>query len=396
MPKLLQINVTVNWGSTGKIAEQIGLHAMSCGWDSYIAYGRMMNSSKSKLIKIGSKFDVYEHYIENRFLDNEGLASRQATKNFLKIVDNLKPDIVQLHNIHDHYLNYQLLFEYLNKTGIKVVWTFHDCWAFTGHCFHFIAKKCERWKAQCYDCLLKNEYPKTLLDRSRKHFELKKHLFTNCNNITIVPVSYWMGKFVKESFFKEKQIKVIHNGIDLQTFKPCGTHLSQEDDIFRIIAVSNIWCRDKGEFDIYKLRKMLPEEKYEIIMVGLTDGQVKRLPLGIKGFKRTQNVEELVSLYSKANVLINPTYADTFPTVNIEALACGTPVITYHTGGSPEAVDEKTGIVVEQGDVKALVDAICKMEKSPLSSEDCRQRAEKLFDKDKCFGQYIQLYDSLL
>lgn len=395
MPTLLQINVSANWGSTGKIAEQIGVCAMSHGWISYIAYGRSMNLSKNKLLKIGSMFDVYEHYAENLFLDNEGLASRQATKKFLRIVDDIKPDIVHLHNIHDHYLNYRLLFDYLNKNEIKVVWTFHDCWPFTGHCFHFITKKCIRWKTQCYDCVLKNEYPKTLLDRSRKHYKLKKQLFTNCKNITIVPVSYWMEEFVKESFFNKKHIKVIHNGIDLETFKPSGASLSQ-DGIFRIIAVSNVWNQDKGEFDIYKLRERLPEEKYEIMMVGLTDKQVKRLPSGIKGFRRTQNVDELVKLYSKANVLINPTYADTFPTVNIEALACGIPVITYRTGGATEAIDEKTGIVVEQGDLNALVDAIYKMECFPLSSDDCRRRAEKLFDKNKCFSQYIHLYNTLL
>ena len=390
MPKLLQINVTVNWGSTGKIAEQIGLHAMSCGWDSYIAYGRMMNPSKSKLIKIGSKFDVYEHYIENRFLDNEGLASRQATKNFLKIVDNLKPDIVQLHNIHDHYLNYPLLFTYLATLDIPIIWTQHDCWTFTGGCMYYDLQNCDKWKTQCRSC---PERRALLCDISEKQFTLKWNLLSKINNLTYVSVSDWLENSLRESHQKDRPIITIHNGIDISLFRPLRIKLN--DGIFRIIGVASIWDKRKGLDDFVKLYSILPP-KFEITLVGLTPKQIKTLPIGIRGVTRTESTQKLVELYSMADVFVNPTYSDNFPTTNIEALACGTPVITYRTGGSPEAVDEKTGIVVEQGDVKALADAICKMEKSPLSSEDCRQRAEKLFDKDKCFGQYIQLYDSLL
>lgn len=181
---LLQINVTANWGSTGKIAEQIGQCAIAHGWESYIAYGRWYNPSQSYLIKIGDKLNMYQHYAEQRIFDNEGLCSRRATKEFIKRIDEIKPNVIQLHNIHDHYLNYRLLFEYLNKTDIKVVWTFHDCWAFTGHCFHFITKGCERWKSGCFDCPLQHEYPKTLFDRSRKNYTMKKNLFGANNNLT--------------------------------------------------------------------------------------------------------------------------------------------------------------------------------------------------------------------
>ena len=397
MPTLLQINITANWGSTGKIAESIGLAAIQQGWESYIAYGRWCNPSQSHLIKVGNKLDMYMHYGEQRIRDNEGLCSRGATKRLIKQIMEIKPDVVQLHNIHDHYLNYRLLFEYLNQTDTKVVWTFHDCWAFTGHCFHFVTKKCDRWKSGCYDCPLKNEYPKTLVDRSKEHWVLKKNLFTGCKNLTIVPVSDWMGNFVKESFLKDKRICVIKNGVDLNTFRSLVPHSSSElNRKFKILAVSSVWYPDKGELDIYKLRSMLPDDDYEITMVGLSAEQAKKLPSGIIGIQRTQNVQELVQLYSDADVLINPTYADTFPTVNLEALACGTPVITYRTGGSPEAIDNKTGFVVPQGDVAALANAIMNMRSNPLSSEVCRKRAEEFFDKDKCFEQYVNLYNELL
>ena len=397
MPTLLQINVTANWGSTGKIAEQIGLCAMKHGWESYIAYGRWCNPSNSHLIKVGNKLDMYMHYAEQRIRDNEGLCSRGATKRLIKIISEIRPDVVQLHNIHDHYLNYRLLFEYLNKTEIKVVWTLHDCWAFTGHCFHFVTKNCDKWKNGCFECPLKNEYPRTFLDRSKEHWLLKKELLTRCKNLTIVPVSDWLANFVKESFLKEKRINVIKNGVDLNIFKPSTSlNISKTNSKFKILAVSSVWNPDKGELDIYKLREMLSEDKFEITMVGLSVNQYKKIPKGIIGIQRTQNLQELVKLYSDANVLINPTYADTFPNVNLEALACGTPVITYRTGGSPEAIDEKTGVVIEQGDVNGLVEAIYRMKEKTLSSADCRKRAEECFDKDKCFEKYVELYEKLI
>lgn len=372
---------------------------------------------------------MYVHYFENRIFDREGLSSRRATKALIRHIEELKPDVISLHNIHDHYLNYELLFRYLNETDIKVVWTFHDCWAFTGHCFHFVTKDCMRWKTGCHDCPLHHLYPNTVLDRSVKNYALKKELFSANRNLAIVACSEWLGDFVKESFLKDKRIEVIHNGVDLQMFRPYGVSDSFKEfqDVsggrFKIIAVSSVWYPNKGELDIYKLRTMLPEEEYEITMVGLSAEQAKNLPKGIRGIQRTQNVQELSQLYSEADVLINPTYEDNFPTVNIEALACGTPVITYRTGGSPEAVRDEvsdgfkefsfdsaqdkrqvsggtelynTGMVIEQGNVVALANAIMQMKDDPLSSADCRKRAEELFDKDKCFEKYVELYEELL
>lgn len=404
MPTLLQINVTANWGSTGKIAEQIGVVVQKHGWDSFIAYGRNMNPSNNKLIKIGSMVDVYEHFIENRSLDKEGLASRRSTNSLLKIIAQIKPDVVHLHNIHDHYLNYRKLFEYLNQTDIKVVWTFHDCWAFTGHCYHFVSVNCNKWQTECNKCPTRNKF----IDRSRENFLLKKSLFSANKNLTIVSCSEWMNELVKMSFLKEKRTLVIHNGVDLNIFKP--TSISKQNEgkepcmslndkalqrKFKIIAVSNIWLPYKGLNDIFKLQEMLPDN-YEFIIVGLKAKQVKNLPSGIRGIQRTTNVQELVGLYNEADVLINPTYSDTFPTVNLEALACGTPVITYQTGGSPEAIDAKTGVVVEQGNLKKLAETIVNIINKPLKSWECRKRAEDHFDKDKCFEKYIDLYESII
>lgn len=395
MPKLLQINITANWGSTGKIAESIGIAALSHGWESYIAYGRWANPSCSRLIKVGNSLNKYLHFAEQRVFDNEGLCSRGATRQLIKQIEEIKPDIVQLHNIHDHYLNYRILFGYLNQTSIKVVWTFHDCWSFTGHCFHFVTKDCEKWKTGCFECPMKNVLPKTVLDKSKEHYELKKAIFGGCKNLTIVPCSDWMAGFVRQSFLKDKRIEVIKNGVDISLFKP--TNQWTDDGKYRILAVSNVWNQEKGLYDIYELRSMLPP-MFLITVVGLNEKQLKDLPNGITGIKRTQNVQELVNLYSRANVLINPTYADTFPTVNLEALACGTPVVTYNTGGSPETIDDNTGVVIDQGDVKGMAMAIkniCTKDRARFVS-DCRERAEKEFDNEKCFERYMELYNVLL
>lgn len=395
MPTLLQINVTANWGSTGRIAEQIGQSAIKSGWTSYIAYRWNHHPSMSKLIRVSGKYGMYFHYLGNYLLDKEGLFSSKDTKQLITRIKEIKPDVIHLHNIHDHWLNYKLLFEYLNQTDIKIVWTFHDCWSFTGHCFHFVTKNCDRWKTLCHDCPLQHEYPKTMVDRSTKNFELKKKLFGGNKNLSIVACSEWMGNFVKESFLKDKPLVVIHNGVDLKVFHPTLPKKSFEDAKFRVLAVSNVWNKEKGINDIYKLREVLSDE-YQITIVGLSDKQMKTLPPDIIGVQRTQNVQQLVDLYSESDVLINPTYADTFPTVNLEALACGTPIITYRTGGSPEAIDEKTGVVVEQGDIKGVIAALHRMKESPFLVEDCQKRVESFFEKDRCFERYVNLYSNLI
>lgn len=394
MSKLLQLNECLNF-STGIIAQQIGEQAIANGWESWIAYSSREPKlpSESNIVEVGTRINSYLHYVESKLFDREGLASRSATNILIEKIKEIKPDVIQLHNIHDHWLNYRILFEYLNKTDIKVVWTFHDSWAFTGHCFHFVTKGCERWKTECLDCPLQKEYPKTLVDRSQKNYKLKKELFAANKNLTIVACSEWMADLVKYSFLKGKRIEVIHNGIDLNVFKPVGTKII--DGQFRILAVSNVWNKEKGLFDILKLRDLLSSE-FRITVVGLNKEQLQGLPEGIQGIERTQKVDELVKLYSESDVLINPTYADTFPTINIEALACGTPVITYKTGGSPEIIDEKTGVVVEQGNLEALTNAITSLREKPLDSEECRKRAETLFNKEERFKDYINLYEKLL
>ena len=394
--KLLQIDSCLVTGSTGRITESVAQLAQSRGWECYIVHGGryVKRPSCMKDIQSVSPLGEYLHYAESLLRDNHGLASRRATRKVVEKIKQIKPDVVQLHCVHGYYLNYKILFEYLNSTDIPVVWTFHDCWAFTGHCAHFVTAGCEKWRTGCYDCPLKGDYPKSFVDCSKRNYDLKKQLFATNNNLHIVPVSDWMADFVKQSFLKDKDIRVIKNGVDLNVFKAGDPQAGKK----RILGVSGVWSKDKGLYDFHRLRELLAPNKYEIVLVGLSKEQVKELPCGIVGIEHTESVHELADLYASATVFVNPTYADTFPTVNLEALACGTPVITYWTGGSPEAIDEKTGLVVEQGDVNGLVAAIediCSRDRIQLK-KDCRERAEQEFDKDKCFEKYIKLYESLL
>ena len=398
MATLLQINVTANCGSHGKIAEEIGQLALKRGWRSVIAYGRWWKPSNSELLRVGNDIDVKEHAIESRLLDNHGLASRCATKRFVQRIKEIKPDIIHLHNIHGYFLNYRILFDYLGKVDIPVVWTLHDCWSMTGHCVHFESVGCDKWLTECHDCKYYGTYPSSLFrDNSKQNYYLNKYYFTLPRNLTIVPVCHWLDNIVKESFLSKYPTRVIHNGIDLSVFST-QSFSPTKNEKFTILGVASNWKYDKGKAEFSKLSE---NESYRVIMVGVSDDIKKELPPTIQCVRRTSNVEELIKLYSMADVLVNPTQNDTYPTVNLEAMACGTPVITYKTGGSPEAVNEETGIVVERGDYEGLVKAIESIrnktcENREIQRINCRERAEHYFDKNICYEQYLKLYQEIL
>ncbi|MDL2264899.1 glycosyltransferase family 4 protein [Parabacteroides sp. OttesenSCG-928-G07] len=399
--KLLQINTSLNKGSTGRIAEQIGLQAITTGIDSYIGYGRGCLNSKNKVIKIGGEKDVYRHIMQTRLMDNHGFSSISATKKFIQEIEAIQPDIIHLHNIHGYYLNIDILFKYLNKKKVPVVWTLHDCWPLTGHCAHFDFVNCHKWQTECNYCPNTKAYPKSLFfDRSKQNYYRKKELFTSKKEIVFITPSQWLADIVKQSFLKDYPVQVIPNGIDLSVFSP-----QQESEIRSkykinakniILGVANVWSQRKGLDDFLKLSNLLSNEQC-ILLVGLKKEEQKKLPTNIIGIDKTENIKELAAFYSLADVFVNPTWVDNFPTTNIEALACGTPVVTYNTGGSPEAIDTNTGIVVEKGDIKGLYNAIiniCKDGKA-LYSESCRKRAEKEFNMKDKFQKYIDLYHKI-
>lgn len=399
---ILQINSVVNSGSTGRIAEEIGQTAISCGWESFIAYGRNERPSVSKLIKIGSEKDIRWHGVQTRLFDKHGFASRKTTFDFVKQIDEIKPDIIHLHNIHGYYINIEILFYYLKKVNLPVVWTLHDCWPITGHCSYFTFIGCEKWKSECYSCPQKKEYPASwLIDRSKKNFHLKKELSSSLSNLTLVPVSNWLSGILRESFLKIFPMKVIYNGINTEVFKPSrGNSFRIKyglDSKFLLLGVASVWSPRKGLRDFIELSKLLNKD-YQLVLVGLTKAQIREIPNNIIGIERTENVDELAEVYASSDVFVNPTYEDNFPTTNLESLACGTPIITYKTGGSHESIDENTGIVVEQGNIKKLEDAIKEIKRrgKQYYSKACVERVHRLYKKEDKYREYIKLYDSLL
>ncbi|MCF2660286.1 glycosyltransferase [Parabacteroides distasonis] len=399
MPILLQINTTLNSGSTGRIAEQIALLAESKGWTCYVAHGcRYVNESKVKHIQIGTKIGNYIHAFIGEYLGLHGFGSVIATYIFIRKLKKIRPDVVHLHNLHGYYINIKLLFEYLAKENLPVVWTLHDCWSFTGHCTHFENAGCEKWKTGCHDCsLLMQQYKSRIFDRTRNNYCVKKQLYTTIRNMTIVPVSNWLGRYVNKSILQQHQVCVIHNGIDLSVFKPLQSDIRERlaIDAHKKIVLGVVASGFKGKDEFIRLAA---NNSYQIVLVGINKKWQAEVPDSIICIERTNNQKVLAEYYSIADVFVNPTYDDTFPTTNLEAQACGTPVVTYKAGGSPETLDDKTGISVIRGDFDALsaaIDLVLSKGKQHYSKA-CRERAEKFFNKDERFEDYIRLYDRVL
>ena len=400
MPKLLQVNVSSNWGSTGMIAEECNRIARSRGWHTYFAFGRYSNPSESTVIAgPNSIVDVYEHFLENRLLDNEGLSSRNATRLLVERIKESQPDIVHLHNIHDHWLNYKILFEYLNHTDIMVVWTFHDFWAVTGHCNHFIGFGCNKFESECCDCPSLGGHVLPLVKRTKRNFYLKKRLFTDNKSLTIVPVSNWVAKNVRQSFLKDKEIRVIPNGVDTTVFKPTEgfNHPKIKQDTFVIMAVSSQWKSGaKGLDDYIAMSKMLKQDE-AIVLVGVSKDRLDSLPQKIIGIERTNDQQELASIYTRANVICSLSTAETFGLSIIEGYACGVPAIVYDNTAQPDLITPHTGFVVPNKDYRSAYNAIevIKEKGRAYYKDSCISLAKSQFSKEMCYNKYMELYEEL-
>lgn len=399
--KVLEINTICGKGSTGRIACQIADVVVQNGGEATVAYGRdyYPQGCNVPVFRIGSDIGVKIHAGLSRITDRQGFYSKRATKRLIEFIEEYNPDIIHLHNLHGYYLNLPVLFSFLSIYNRPVVWTLHDCWAFTGHCSHFDYIGCDKWKTGCHHCPQKKRYPKSLiLDQSKRNWEEKKRLFTLISNMTIVTPSYWLAGLVKESFLKKYPVEVIHNGVNLEVFKPTPSPWKEDHGITKpiVLACASLWDKRKGYSDVLKLSELLPE--YQIVIVGISKKQAKVLPSSVLGIQRTDSVEELVKIYSAADVFINPTYEDNFPTVNLEAIACGTPVITYDTGGSPECVDEKNGVVVPKGDMNELKNAISsKIENVLMSNANVVIRSTvQAFSKDERFFDYFKVIRDII
>jgi len=406
--KVLFLNTVAGKGSVGRIVTGIASRLRDRGTDSLIAYGRWEAPENFHTYRIGSDADVYFHGAMSRLTDRHGLYSKKATERLIEKIRQYDPEIIHLHNIHGYYVNYRVLFTYLKNEYSKdpahrIVWTLHDCWTFTGHCVHFEYAGCDRWKTECFNCPEKLQYPRSfLLDSSRSNYRLKKELFTGVDNLQIVTPSEWLRSRVKESFLKEYPVEIIPTGIDLDVFKPEKSDLRERYGLTGrkiLLGVANPWRDRKGFSDFKELAASLGEDK-AVVMIGLNQKQagIMKEYKNVIPVLKTDSVKEMAEWYSIADIYVNLTQEDTFPTTNIEAMACGTPVITYRAGGSPESLTSETGIVTGENNISSVIKAIDEllsgdMEKTALA---CRERACD-YDSGKRFLSYIEnIYEKVL
>lgn len=401
MPRLLIINVALNWGSTGKIVEGIGSLAKSQGWDVYVAHGaRYKNKSCLEAIQVSSRAEELVHYVESTFFDAQGLGSRCATKRFLRELDKITPDVVHIHNIHGCFLNYPLLFSYLHDKQIPIVWTLHDCWAMTGHCVHFERTHCEKWQTMCEKCPQKKDFPTSyLLDRSKRNYALKKQLLTSLDRMRITTVSAWLKGVAEQSYLNKFPIDVVPNGIDTSRFVHTDTDIKKRFQIeskILLLAVASGFEERKGIFDYVALSKILTD-KYQLMLVGVNDKDRKVLPNNVIAVSRANGSEELAAFYSAADVLLSLSYEETFGLTILEAMACGTPAVVYDNTAQPELITPKTGFVVESGNVEKVKEAIgvvCSKGREYYAAA-CRNYALK-YDEMRSYQKYLELYKTIM
>lgn len=391
--KIVQINATCGIGSTGKICVGISQLLSAFEMENHIVCSKS-NDYPLGIICSTSNYTLMQA-VQSRMIGNYGFQSKRETKRMIRELERLHPDIVHLHNIHGHDCNLSILFSYFKEHGTKLIWTFHDCWAFTAYCPYFTRVQCDKWKTSCERCPQYRDHS-FLFDRSKFLYQKKKDLFAGLD-MTIVTPSQWLADLVKESFLGEYPVSVIHNGIDLSVFRPTETRFREKyripHDKNILLGVAFDWGIRKGLDVFVELAERLDPKHYQIVLVGTNDAVDKLLPANVISIHRTQNQQELAEIYSAADLFLTPTREDNYPTVNMEALACGTPVLTFKTGGSPEMLDETCGSVVSVDDVTAFEEEIIRIcTERPFTTAQCLNRAAT-FDQNQKFKEYIDLYE---
>ena len=421
--RVAHINVTATL-STGGIALSICRVLMSRGHKALVAFARGYHPVDMPWLRIGNQAERAWHLLWARIADRAGFAGRRGTRKLVQKLDAYRPDIVHLHNLHGYYLHLPTLFRWLEKTGAPVVWTLHDCWAYTGHCAYYTmasgdasraegrthrratTRGCDRYKRGCGHCPQKRAYPRSVgLDQSARNWREKRMVENALRRLWLVTPSQWLAGEVRKSFLRNHPVYVIPNGIDLAAFRPCED-LEHLEDVIRknrleelgerrmLLSVASVWDARKGLEDFYELSKLLGDE-YRIVLVGLTDWQREWLPNNIIGIGRTENLRELCTLYTVANLYISLSHEETMGMTLLEAMACGTQVLCYDVTALPESVTDQVGGVVPIGNIAAVAEAVKRLCDSPKAAAACRKHAET-YDKDKRYIAYIRLYEEIL
>ena len=395
--KVLEINSVCGIRSTGRICTDLADVLKENGHECKIAYGRETATEKYKDIsyRIGSDADIKLHALKARLFDSAGFGSKKVTEGLIEKIKEYDPDIIHLHNIHGYYIDIEILFNYLAAADKPVIWTLHDCWAFTGHCAYFTTAACDRWKSECCDCPMKKSYPSSiLLDRSKQNWNKKKALFTSVKNMTLVTPSEWLAWLVRQSFLGKYPVKAIPNGIDLAAFKPTKSNFREKYGLQNkkvILGVATAWSERKGLNEFKELASLLDED-YKVVLLGLNAEQIKDLPQNILGLPSTDTLEELAGIYTEADVFVNAGKEETMGLTTVEAMACGTPAAVSNLTAVPEVVTPDGGIVLEKLTAEGIKQGI---EKVLGTAFNTRKNAEK-YEKKQQYFKYLNLYNEIL
>lgn len=403
--KVFAINTVCGTGSTGRIAVDLAHMLLEKGDECCIAFSRgsadvsQLRLSGVDTYQFGNKWEICYHGMMTRITDRHGMYSLKATRDLIQKIREYAPDLIQLHNVHGYYLNIELLFNFLKEYGKPVVWTLHDCWTYTGHCSHYTCVSCEKWLTQCYECPLKRDYPGSLIkDNSKENYQVKKKLFTSVPNMHLVTPSEWLKGEVEKSFFQGIPCTAVPNGIETETFVKTETDIRERLGLGNkkiVLGVANVWTKQKGIDDFKALSRML-DSSYQLVMVGMDKTRRKELPENILALERTKNMEELVELYSTADVYFNSSIEETMGMTTGEAICCGTPVVVYDSTAIAESVGEGCGFVLRAGDIEGVknsIEQICKDRKR--FSEACLAY-KKRFDKKISNESYYRIYQDML
>ena len=399
--RILYINESIGTGSVANIIEQIGIKAQSLGYTCMVAHGaRYVGTSCLPHYAFSSKVEEYMHGILSLLGNAHGLGSRMATRRLIAFIQKWKPTLIHLHNLHGYYLNYPFLFDYLKQANIPVVWTLHDCWALTGRCAHFTLSGCEQWKTGCRKCPMYRDYPRSVLcGFTQRNFELKKHAFNGIKNMTVTTVSEWLNRQVAQSLLQAYPCQTILNGIDVQHFHPVVSDWRKRwkaEMKVVLLGVASQWTETKGWSDWLQLTRQL-DDTYCVVLIGVNEQQKRQLPSNCITISHIADKHEMAEIYSSADIYVNLAHQESFGLTLIEAMACGTPCISYNNTAIPETTTPDSCIVVDDGDIRSVVTAI-KTQGRRMKDERgdlCRQHVMTHFNEEDKIDEYMKLYSRL-
>ena len=359
MARYVQINC-VPYGSTGNVMFRTQEERLALGDECWAMWGRGRAAANDHEFRYGRPLGVYLDAALTRLDDRAGFHSKAATWHLLAKLDEIDPDVVHLHNLHGYHLNIEMLFDWLSAHRCQVLWTLHDCWAFTGHCSHFTYVGCEQWKTGCPGatgaCPQKGEYPRSVLrDNCARNYQDKRRIFTSlpAERLTLITPSQWLADLVGQSLLSKYPVEIRPNRIDNEVFKPTPSDFRERHGIgnrFMVLGVASPWTERKGLGDFARLAQELDPGRFALVMVGLTQRQANALPQDIIALPRIDDPAKMAEAYTAADVFFNPSSEDNYPTTNLEAEACGTSVVCYDVGGCCETLRDASSCVVARYD----------------------------------------------